>query len=452
MTDSSAPWPRLPNSTVPPPQEPHPADDFAVSDVPLPPEQGPFFDTPHPTNPLHAPHYIPRHQSLTRIPPQSNSMSYSTRCPIPSHHDYTAGRMTDPNATWPRFPNSADPPPQEPHPSDDFAMGNVPPPPKEGPFFNTPDPTNPLHALQYNPGHQSLTRIPPQPNSMSSYPRFSTLNQESPSLIPQEHLGYPSSVQPHYARPVAPPGSRGGIGELGGSYEGDGYHELGHHDTTQYTRHMYGHLSRLQGVTPSYPNGLDTEGKVHHDNPSRTFSDNKTHSFHNYAAYVPGEHTTGDAVNDCNNFDESKVNSEHVVGLPPQSPLPPHQLPLSPRKLHPHDRVSPIAARNLSKTSRHARRPATPQSRLSTKPRKVCYRDMSTSCGWRDDTGRECGKPVNCGNLNDHFATTHPIKKTAEDVKIICHWCRSKRAVMRKNFPRHLREVHLGSARSKKEN
>ncbi|KAI6020760.1 hypothetical protein BKA83DRAFT_231850 [Pisolithus microcarpus] len=461
------PWPRLPASAAPPPQKPHPSDGFAIGNVPLPPKQGQaFFNTPHPTNPLNALQYIHgrQRQSLTRIPPQSNSMSYSTRCPIPSHHDYTAGRMTGSNAPWPRLPNSAALPPREPHLSDDFAVGNVPPPPKEGPFFNTPRPTNSLHALQHIPEHQSLSRIPSQSNSMSysashshgynrSYPPFPMPNQNSPSRFLQEHLRYPSSVQPHYARPVDPPGFHGGIGGLGGRYEGDSHIELSHHGTIQYTRQMYmWHRSRLvqQGVTPSYSNGLDTESKVHGDRPSRTLSDHETHSFHNYAAYVPGEHTTGGAVDDYGNFDESKVNSERVVGLPPRLPLPPNQLPLSPRKCHSHDRLSPIAAR---RTSRHARRSATDaQSRSSTKPRKVCYRNAPTPCGWRDDTGSECGELVNCGNLKDHFATAHPIKKTAEDVKIICRWCRSQRAVMRKNFPRHLKEVHLGSARSKKEN
>ncbi|KAI5997473.1 hypothetical protein EDD15DRAFT_2245923 [Pisolithus albus] len=209
--------------------------------------------------------------------------------------------------------------------------------------------------------------------------------------------------------------------------------------------------------TPSY--GLDDDGKIkphagvldnrlariHGDRPSHTLSDHEAHPFYDYAAYVPGERTAGGGVDDYGGFDEGKVNSERVVGLRPQTLLPSNRLPLSPRNLHSHDRLSPITARGLSRTSRRAHRSATAQSRLSTQPRK------STPCGWRDDTGSECGEPVNCGNYKVHFATAHYIKNMAERVIIICRWCRSQRAVMRKNFPRHLKEVHLGSARSKKE-
>lgn len=392
-----------------------------------------------------------------------NDFAARTMGPIPSPHDYTAGQGTGP---WPRLSNLAAPLPREPHPSDDFAIGNVPLPPKQGPFFNMPHPTNPLHAFQYIPGHQSLTCIPPQSNSMSystshgyhqSYPPFPMLNRNSPSLFPQDHLGYSSPVQPHYAVPVDPPGFHGGVGILGGRYGGDSHHELSHHDTIQYTCHMYT-LSSSDGldtesrIKPHAPGILDNHvARIHGDHPSHTLSDYEAHPFYDYAAYVPGERTAGGGVDDYGDFDEGKVNSEHVVGLRPQLLLPSNRLPLSPRQLHSHDRPSPIAARSLSRISRHARRSATAQSRLSTKPRKVCYRNASMPCGWRDDTGSKCGEPVNCGNYKDHFASAHYIKNMAERVIIICRWCRSPRAVMRKNFPRHLKEVHLGSARSKKE-
>ncbi|KAI5992943.1 hypothetical protein EDD15DRAFT_2367706 [Pisolithus albus] len=395
-----------------------------------------------------------------------NSFAAPTMGPIPSPHDCTAG----PNAPWPRLSNSAAPPPREPYPSDDFAIGNVPLPSNQGPFLNISHPTNPLHALQYIPGHQPLTCILPLSNPMSYstshgynqyYPPFPTLNQDSPSWIPQDHFGYSSPVQPHYAVPVHPPGFHGGVGILGDRYEVDSHHELSHQDTIQY---MYKHLSRLEGVTSTprrYSDGLDDDSKIrprapgildnhvariHDDHPSHTLSDHEAHRFCDYAAYVSGERTAGGGVDDYGGFDEGKVNSER-----PQLLLPSNRLPLSPRKLHSHDCVSPIAARGLSRTSRRARRSVTAQSRSSTKPRKVCYRNASTPCGWRDDTGSECGEPVNCGNYKVHFATAHYIKNMAERVIIICRWCRSQRAVMRKNFPRHLKEVHLGSARSKKE-
>ncbi|KAI5997477.1 hypothetical protein EDD15DRAFT_2410728 [Pisolithus albus] len=175
-----------------------------------------------------------------------NSFAARTMGPIPSLYDYPADQGTGPYEPWPRLSNSAAPPPQEPHPSDDFVIGNVPLPPHQGPFFNIPHPTDPLHAFQYVPGYQSLT--PPQSNSVSHstshgydgfYPPFPMINRNSPSWILQDRLGYFSPVQPHYARRVHPPGFHGGVGIVGGRYGGDSYRELSHHDTIQYTRHMY---------------------------------------------------------------------------------------------------------------------------------------------------------------------------------------------------------------------
>ncbi|KAI6020680.1 hypothetical protein BKA83DRAFT_11814 [Pisolithus microcarpus] len=59
VTGPNAPWSQLPNSAAPPPQELQPLGDFAICNVPLPPNQGPFF------NALHALLYTPGHQSLT---------------------------------------------------------------------------------------------------------------------------------------------------------------------------------------------------------------------------------------------------------------------------------------------------------------------------------------------------------------------------------------------------
>lgn len=372
--------------------------------------------------------------------------------PVLSSHDGTAGQVTGPNAPWPWLPNSAAPPPQALRQSDDFAIGNVPLPPNQAPFFNM------HHALQYIPGHQSLTSIPSQSNSMSystshgynwPHPSFPIPNQNSPSLFQQEHLGYPSSVQPHYARPVDPPGFHGGVRELGGRNEGDSHHELSHHGATQYSRQMHRHYSRLQEATRSYSIALDTESKVHGDHPSHTLSDHKTHSFYNRAAYAPGDHTTGGAVDDYGNFDASKVNLEQVVDLPPQLPLPPNQLSLSPPKLHLHDCVSPIGDRSPSRTSHCTDRPATAQSPSSTRPPGASYHNDSTSCGWREDAGDGCSERVNCSNLKEHLISAHGINNTGQNTKIICRWCPSERSkgVLRKNLPRHVKEVHLGCRR-----
>ncbi|KAI6018809.1 hypothetical protein EDC04DRAFT_2741064 [Pisolithus marmoratus] len=150
-------------------------------------------------------------------------------------------------------------------------------------------------------------------------------------------------------------------------------------------------------------------------------------------------------------FDKSKCNSEWVVGSCPQSSSPPIQLPLSLSGLHSHDRID---GGNLSGTIRRARRFSTAQSGTPTrlpKARSVCDRNVYHPCGWRDDNGRECGTPIRFVHCADHFAAVHDIKDIAWHVKVICRWCSSKahKKVMRKNFLRHLREVHLRCLRAK---
>lgn len=138
-----------------------------------------------------------------------------------------------------------------------------------------------------------------------------------------------------------------------------------------------------------------------------------------------------------------------MVDLPPQLPPPPNQLQISPRQLHSPDRVSSIGARSPSRTPRRTRRSATAPSPLSTRPPKACYHNEFTSCGWRDDTGRDCGADINCGNLKKHLIFAHGIYNTEENAKIICRWCPSEQSdgVLRKNLPRHVKEVHLGCRR-----
>lgn len=217
----------------------------------------------------------------------------------------------------------------------------------------------------------------------------------------------------------------------------------------QYPRQMHRHYSCLQEATRSYSIALDTESKVLGDHLSHTLSDHKTHSFYNRAAYAPGDHTTGGAVDDYGNFDASKVSLGQVVDLPPQLPLPPNQLPISPCQLHSHDRVSPIGGRSPSRTSRRIGRSATAQSPSSTRPPKVSYHNNSTSCGWREDAGNGCSERVNCSNLKKHLISAHGINNTGENTEIICRWCPSDRSkgVLRKNLPRHVKEVHLGCRR-----
>ncbi|KAI6022166.1 hypothetical protein PISMIDRAFT_680600 [Pisolithus microcarpus 441] len=269
--------------------------------------------------------------------------------------------------------------------------------------------------------------IPPLPNSTScstsdgyipSCSSFPMSNQNPPSWSPQEHLGYPLPIHPHCVRPIDLPGFRGF--DTGSKME---MHASGILDN---------HAAQVLG-----------------DHPSHTLSDHKTHSFCNYTTHIPDDHTAGGGVDNYGIFDESRFNSEQVVGLRPHLPLPPNQLTLSPRKLHSHHRVSPIRSRTHSGTFCHTRCCATAQPRLTTRPPGICCRNASRPCGWRDDTGRECGMLVNCGNRKDHFAAAHGIENMAEHVKILCHWCHAEpqTVVIRKNFSRHVKEVHLGCPR-----
>ncbi|KAI5997471.1 hypothetical protein EDD15DRAFT_2517528 [Pisolithus albus] len=65
-----------------------------------------------------------------------------------------------------------------------------------------------------------------------------------------------------------------------------------------------------------------------------------------------------------------KLKSEQVVDLGPQSPPPPDQLPLPPRKLLSYDRVSRIKGRSLFRTLHHTRHPAAARSG-PTRPSKA---------------------------------------------------------------------------------
>lgn len=80
-------------------------------------------------------------------------------------------------------------------------------------------------------------------------------------------------------------------------------------------------------------------------------------------------------------------------------------------------------------------------------PRNLAARDR---CGWRDNSGRECGAPITYDNLAHHFAAFHGIRNLASDVEITCCWCPPGKMVKRENLLRHLREHHLGYQRPKK--
>ncbi|KAI6117410.1 hypothetical protein EDD16DRAFT_1707739 [Pisolithus croceorrhizus] len=333
-------------------------------------------------------------------------------------HNYTSGQVIDSDVPWSQLSNPLFPSLQQPHPSDDFAIGNIPLPPEQTrteielirPWTLSP-------YTQPNLSRSNSTSYSTSGGYILSHPYFPTPNQNSSSWSSQEHLGHP------YTRPVDRPG----------------FHRF---DTgSKIELHTSGVLD-------------DHTAQVLGDHPLHTLSDYKTHPFCNSATNTPDDHTTGGGADDYRKFNASKFNPEQVVGLPPQLPLPPNQLPLSSRKLHSHDRGSRVKGKSLSKTTRHTRRSAASRSQHPARLSKACLAhccNVSISCGWRDDGDRECGMPVNCSDCADHFATVHGIKNKAWDVKITCRWCPSEpeTAVIRKNFSRHMKEVHLGCPRSK---
>ncbi|KAI6117398.1 hypothetical protein EDD16DRAFT_1010412 [Pisolithus croceorrhizus] len=249
-------------------------------------------------------------------------------------------------------------------------------------------------------------------------------NQKS-SCSPQEHLGYLFPFNLHYVRPVGLPGFHGF--DTGSKME---LHASGTLDN---------HAAQALG-----------------DHPSHTLSDHKTHLFRSHATHIPDDYTTDGGVDDYGNFDENKFNSEQVVDPRPQLPPPPNPLPLSPHELQLGDPMSCIKGRSLSGTSYHGRRFVTTRPRTSKrrpKARSVCDRNTSYPCGWRDDKGRECGMPISYGDCTGHFAAAHGIRNIARSVKVVCRWCPSEpqREVVRKNFLRHVKEVHLCCPRSENE-
>ncbi|KAI6137323.1 hypothetical protein F5141DRAFT_1288819 [Pisolithus sp. B1] len=301
---------------------------------------------------------------------------------IPSLRDCTSGQVIGSDAPRSWISNPLLPSLQEPQPSKYFTCGNVPLPPEQT-----------RTGLVVLP--QSLSSFTTQltEHSTSSSPSFPMPNQNSSSCSPEEYLSYPFPFNPHYVRPVGLPGFHG--------FNPGSKMELHTSDT------LDNHAAQALG-----------------DHPSHTLSDHETHLFPSHATHIPDDYTADGGVDDYGNFDESKLNSEQVVGLHPQLLPPPNQLPLSPHRLYLRDRASRIKGRGLSGTSYPGR------SCVTTRPkvRSVCGRNTSYSCGWRDDKGRKCGMPISYGDCTGHFAAAHGIRNIARNVKVVCCWCPSEPA------------------------
>ncbi|KAI6018798.1 hypothetical protein EDC04DRAFT_2902091 [Pisolithus marmoratus] len=346
----------------------------------------------------------------------------------PSIHGHTSGQVIYSAVPSPGLSSPPLPSVQEPSLADGLNSDYFPPPPEH-------IRTNMAPPAQL-PSMQTITQTYPQAPIPYSSPVLSQFNSASDDYIsfgpsslmpnqipssqsPQERLGY-LPVHPHDTIPTGLPG----LHEFHAGSNADLY-------TTRTVNNSAAHIVG--------------------DQPSLTHSDHGAQPFGDHGTYIFDDHTAAMISGGVDDYGTSKC-TEQVVGSRSQSSLPPNQLSLSPRGLHPHDRTD---GRNLSGIIRHARRSATSQPRTSMRlpeARSIGDRDVYHACGWRDEKGKECGALIRFGDCPDHFAAVHDIKNIKWDAQLICRWCspETQKEVIRKNLMRHVREAHLGCLRAKK--
>ncbi|KAI6038122.1 hypothetical protein EDC04DRAFT_2038357 [Pisolithus marmoratus] len=132
------------------------------------------------------------------------------------------------------------------------------------------------------------------------------------------------------------------------------------------------------------------------------------------------------------NFVGSKVVGPHL-----QLSLPPDQHSLSLPGPHSYDQVS---------RTQGGSQPQIPVR--SPEERSVFHPNVpGIECRWRNDDGEICMAPIIPDHCAHHFSDVHGIRDMAWHFKVICRWCPSEKVVLRKNFVRHMREVHLHCSR-----
>ncbi|KAI5994234.1 hypothetical protein EDC04DRAFT_1243252 [Pisolithus marmoratus] len=312
---------------------------------------------------------------------------------ISAFHDHTSGQVGDSNAPWPQLSSPFFLSPQELRSSDGFTSDNIPLRPEQ------------MHTMmearaQFPSGFTSPEIIDTPPSAPYSYVFPTPLLSNSTPYSTTDDSTSCSSVMPS---PIA--SSQFPQGHLGTLVPA---HSL-HMKPADFSASQEFHAGSDMEL---YTTGTDNNHMVH--------------VVGDHLLFTPSDHSTGD----YGNFDKSQVAGPRL-----QSSLPLNQHLLSPYKHHSHGQVSRIKGES--------------QSRTAIKPsgaRSVCRSNVPiVHCGWRNDTNEECGAPITLNDCRRHFADVHGIKNIARHVKIACRWCplELEKEIVRKNFPRHLMEVHL---------
>ncbi|KAI6046912.1 hypothetical protein EDC04DRAFT_2597695 [Pisolithus marmoratus] len=323
-------------------------------------------------------------------------------------HGHSFHQVVNSNTPSRQLSSGSFPPPQALPPSDDFTSDNIPSRREQirtmmeasgqipSGFTTQEIMQTPLRAPFPTPSQSSLTSYPTTDGHMSMH------SFVMPSLVPsfqfpQGHFETPLPAHSFRTNPV-------GFLAFPESHAGSG---MGLHTTDTINNRMIHIPSDRQ-----YP----------------TLPRHGAHSFDDHPAYFPDDYGAH------GNFVEREA-----VGPRLQSSLPPDQHSLSPHELHSYDQVS---------RTQGGSQPQTPVR--SPEERSVFHLNVpGIECRWRNDDGEICMAPIIPDDCAHHFSDVHGIRDMAWYFKVICRWCPSepKKVVLRKNFVRHMREVHLHCSR-----
>ncbi|KIM54467.1 hypothetical protein SCLCIDRAFT_377200 [Scleroderma citrinum Foug A] len=78
------------------------------------------------------------------------------------------------------------------------------------------------------------------------------------------------------------------------------------------------------------------------------------------------------------------------------------------------------------------------------------YNRVQQRCGWRSQDGTPCGTVITY-SCQGHFALAHGITQLSGQTHLLCRWCHPAHQIKREHLLRHIREVHLGFPRWKRE-